>query len=115
MIPIARPRVDKQLGWVGAESGRVHFSRISTSSPWKKFAGPWPRACQIIDPWTLTMSNILFAGLIPKWTILKAKINIEPQLLQLLLLLLLLLLKLLFLVQKRAREGGLSGSPGPWS
>ena len=56
-----------------------------------------------------------FTGLNPNWTIFKAKINIEPQLLQLLLLLLLLLLKLLFLVQKRAREGGLSGSPGPWS
>ena len=47
---------------------------------------------------------------LPKWTILTTKINIEPQLLQLLLLLLLLLLKLLFLVQNRAREGGLSGS-----
>ena len=56
-----------------------------------------------------------FTGLNPNWTIFKAKINIEPQLLQLLLLLLLLLLKLLFLVQKWAREGGLSGSPGPWS
>ena len=59
-----------------------------------KFHGPWPKACQIISPWTLTRSNILFfTGLNPNWTIFKAKIDIEPQLLQLLLLLLLLLLK----------------------
>ena len=32
-IPIAQPRMDKQLRWVGAEPGRVHFGRISTSSP----------------------------------------------------------------------------------
>jgi len=35
-VPIAPPWVDKQLGWVGAEPGRVHFGRISTSSPLKK-------------------------------------------------------------------------------
>ena len=51
-----------------------------------------------------------FAGLIQKLTILKTRLNIEPQLLQLLLLLLLLLLKLLFLVQKTRARGGLSGS-----
>ena len=25
-----------------------------------QFAGPWPKACQITSPWTLTRSNILF-------------------------------------------------------
>ena len=52
-----------------------------------------------------------FTGLNPNWTIFKAKINIEPQLLQLLLLLLLLLLKL-FLVPG-AQGGAVREPPDP--
>ena len=89
-----------------------------------KFAGPWPRACQIIGPWTLTMSNILFLQVssqtgqfwkqTPKLNRKKQhraqKINIEPQLLQLLLLLLLLLLKLFLVPGARGGCQGASGS-----
>ena len=34
---------DKQLGWVGAEPRRVHFGRISISSPYKKLNGVPPQ------------------------------------------------------------------------
>ena len=44
---------------------------------------------------------------------LKAKKNIEPQLLQLLVLLLRLLLKLLFLVQKTVAQGAVREPPDP--
>ena len=55
--------------------------------------------------------HILFVtSLNPSWTIFKAKINIEPQLLQLLLLLLLLLLKLFLVPGARGGCQGASGS-----
>ena len=89
-----------------------------------KFAGPWPRACQITDLWILTMSNILFLQVSSqtgqfgkqKSTLSRTnqhraeKINIEPQLLQLLLLLLLLLLKLFLVPGARGGCQGASGS-----
>ena len=89
-----------------------------------KFAGPWPRACQITGLWILTMSNILFLQVSSqtgqfgnqKSTLSRhnqhrtEKVNIEQQLLQLLLLLLLLLLKLFLVPGARGGCQGASGS-----
>ena len=54
--------------------------------------------------------SFFVAVLIQKWTVFKANINIEPQLLQLLLLLLLLLLKLFLVPGARGGCQGASGS-----
>ena len=108
--------------WVRTPGGSI--SAESHIQPKKKFAGPWPRACQITGLWILTMSNILFLQLSSqtgqfekqKSTLSRKnqhqteKINIEPQLLQLLLLLLLLLLKL-FLVP--GARGAVREPPDP--
>ena len=41
-------------------STRVNGAYWTTKENRHKFAGPWPKACQIMDPWTPTMSNIFF-------------------------------------------------------
>ena len=92
---------------------------MDTSS--QKYPGGMPEAIRralaqgVSDHRPLDSNNEqhpFLASLIPKRTMFKTKINIEPQLLQLMLLLLLLLLKSLFLVQKTGARGGCQGASG---
>ena len=73
-----------------------------------KFAGPWPRACQITDFGNYQEQEHNFTNFIQVWTRFTIKISIEQQLLKLLL----LLLMLLFITVSCSIPGARGGLPG---
>ena len=87
----------------------------------ERFAGPWPRACQITGLWKETIRketsrfhkkmHIFFKNGFRNYPLQEKGSETDPEMSTCCC----FLLKQLFLVQTARTRGGLSGSPGPWS